>query len=308
MVTYRFRTLKDEKLHESSEPRAGVWADVENPNDEEIENLSLVFGLDQSILRDATDFYEVPRFERSGSVVYFFTRYLLDGDEVHADTAPILIAIGESFVLTLVMGKVPFLEPFRSGVRSVVTTQKAKLFLEFMQAIADEYGKELTRIRRSVNRARTDLRKIRTRNIERLVEYENALNEVVDALVPTSTWLSQVLSGNYLQLFKEDVALVEDLTIATNQLVGSGTSILKAIQNIRAAHEAILTNNLNSTLRLLAALTIILTIPMTVASLYGMNVALPFAESPFAFWMILGFIGVFMGAVWYYFSKKKRWL
>jgi magnesium transporter len=116
-----------------------------------------------------------------------------------------------------------------------------------------------------------------------------------------------VLTGNYLQLFKEDIALVEDLTIANNQLVDSATSILKASQNIRSAHESILTNNLNTAIRMLAAFTIILTIPMTVSSMYGMNVKLPFGESPFAFWYILGFIGLFMGAVWRYFSRK-RWL
>ena len=182
MITYHFKTLKDEKLQQFPEPRAGVWADVVSPSTEELDSLAEAFALDRSILADATDFYEVPRFERSGNVAYFFTRYLLDGDEEHADTAPILIAVGESFVLTLVTTDAPFLAAFRTEARAIVTTQKAKLFLEFMQAIADEYGKELTRIRRSVNRTRTDLRKIRTRNIERLVEYENALNVLLTHL------------------------------------------------------------------------------------------------------------------------------
>jgi magnesium transporter len=307
MITYRFKSVKDESLHVSTEPRPGVWVDAVSPSPEELAALTQDFGLDTTILQDALDFFEVPRFERSGNAAYFFTRYLLDGDDEHADTAPILIVVGESFVLTLVIAATPFLEPFRSGTRSIVTTQKTKLFLEFMKAVADEYGVELTRIRRSVNRARVDLRKIRNRNIERLVEYENALNDIANALVPTNAWLRQVLTGNYLQLFKEDIALVEDLTIANNQLVESATSILKASQNIRSAHESILTNNLNTAIRMLAAFTIILTIPMTIASLYGMNVALPFGESRFAFWYILGFISAFMGGVWYYFSRK-RWL
>jgi magnesium transporter len=307
MITYHFKSVKDETLLVLPESRPGVWVDAVNPTPEEVLGLTRDFGLDTTILNDALDFFEVPRFERAGNAAYFFTRYLLDGDDEHADTAPILIVVGESFVLTLVIAAAPFLESFRSGLQPVVTTQKTKLFLEFMKAIADEYGIELNRIRRSVNRARVDLRKIRNRNIERLVEYENALNDIANALVPTNAWLKQVLTGNYLQLFKEDIALVEDLTIANNQLVDSATSILKASQNIRSAHESILTNNLNTAIRMLAAFTIILTIPMTVSSMYGMNVKLPFGESPFAFWYILGFIGLFMGAVWRYFSRK-RWL
>ncbi len=307
MITYRFKSVKDEALQELSEHRPGVWVDVVSPSEEELQALSRDFGLDRAILADGLDYYEVPRFERSGNAVYFFTRFLLDGDDEHADTAPILMVVGESFVLTLVISETPFLTGFRSGAHPVVTTQKTKFFLELMKAIADEYSIELTRIRRSVNRARSELRKIRNRNIERLVEYENSLNDVVNALVPTSAWLSQVLTGNFLQLFKEDVALMEDLTIANNQLVDSAKSILKASQNIRSAYESILTNNLNITIRMLAAFTIILTIPMTIASLYGMNVSLPFEDRRFAFWYILGFISVSMAGVWWYFSKK-RWL
>jgi len=251
MITYHFRTIKDERLQTFPEPRPGVWADVVEPTPEELDALVIYFGLDRGILHDATDFFEVPRFERSGSAVYFFTRYLLDSDVEHVDTAPILLVVGESFVLTLTIAAAPFLASFREGSKHVITTQKTKLFLELMTTIADEYARELTQIRRGINRMRGQLRKIRNKNIERLVEYENVLNDIVDSLVPTSAWLSQVLTGNYLQLFKEDVALVEDLTIANNQLVGSSTSLLKAIQNIRAAHESILTSNLNVTIRML---------------------------------------------------------
>jgi magnesium transporter len=307
MITYRFKSVKDEALQTLTEHRPGVWVDVVSPTEDELQAIAGEFGLDRTILADGLDYYEVPRFERSGNAVYFFTRFLLDGDDEHADTAPILIVVGESFVLTLVISETPFLERFRTGAHPVVTTQKTKLFLELMKAIADEYSVELTRIRRSVNRARSELRKIRNRNIERLVEFENSLNDVVNALVPTSAWLSQVLTGNFLQLFKEDVALMEDLTIANNQLVDSAKSILKASQNIRSAYESILTNNLNMTIRMLAAFTIILTIPMTIASLYGMNVALPFDDHRFAFWYILGFIALSMSGVWWYFSNK-RWL
>lgn len=307
MITYYFKTVKDEALQEYKDPRPGVWVDVINPTAEELDRLALDFGLERGILTDATDFFEVPRFERSGSAAYFFTRYLLDGDEEHADTAPILIVVGESFVLTLVIAEAAFLTQFRTGTKMVVTTQKTKLFLELMTSIAEEYALELTRIRRGVNRMRAELRNIRNRNIERLVEYENAINDIVDALVPTNAWLTKVLTGNYLQLFKEDVALVEDLTIANNQLVGSGTSLIKAIQNIRTAHESILTNNLNMTIRMLAAFTIILTIPMTISSLYGMNVDLPLSGNRFAFWFIVAFIAVSMVVVWWYFSRKK-WL
>ena len=95
--------------------------------------------------------------------------------------------------------------------------------------------------------------------------------------------------------------------IANSQLVDSARSVLKTIQNIRTATEAILTNKLNATIQTLTILTIILTIPTVVASLYGMNVPLPLAENPMAFWMILVFIMLTVSAVVLVF-KKGEWL
>ncbi len=136
-----------------------------------------------------------------------------------------------------------------------------------------------------------------------MVNYEHELNDIIASVVPTNTWLQQVANGNFIQLFNEDVELMEDLMIANSQLVDSARSVLKTIQNIRAATEAILTNRLNSTVKTLTILTIILTIPTVVSSLYGMNVPIPLANNPMAFWLILVFIVVLVIGVIVAFKK-----
>lgn len=308
MITYYFRTVKDEKLQTFAEPRAGVWVHVVAPTSEDIAILTSHFALDPSILHDANDFFEVPRFERSGSVAYFFTRYpYVEDDGQEIDTAPIMIAVGESFVVTIVLRDAPFLNDFLSGAKNIFTTQKTKLFLELMSSLLDSYSRELLKMNREVNKNKTKLRTIRTRTIEQLVWYENALNDMISALVPTNVWLSQVLTGNHLQFFKEDVALGEDLTITNNQLVDSAKTLLKTIQNIRSAYESLLTGSLNNTIRMLAALTVVLTIPTTIASLFGMNVKIPLAENVHAFWFVVLLIVAFMSVVVFYFTRNK-WL
>jgi len=44
-----------------------------------------------------------------------------------------------------------------------------------------------------------------------------------------------------------------------------------------------MTNNTNRVIRFFTSITVILTIPTIIASIYGMNVALPFQNTPFAF-------------------------
>jgi magnesium transporter len=315
MITYYFKTVQDSELQTIEKPRNGVWAHVVSPTEEELETIMGEFALDSSILEDAQDFYEVPRFERSGAATYFFTRYPYAGGDEEIDTAPMLIVVGESFVLTVVQRETPFLDGIFKGafkgkleeMDDTATTQKTKLLIRIMTALTVSYEKELVRIRRSVHKDRAHLRKISTYDIERLVGYEHKLNDTLAAIVPTNSWLKQMLSGHYIQLFNDDVELMEDLQIANEQLVGSSTSVLKTIQNIRSASEAILTNSLNTTMRVLTALTILLTVPTIIASLYGMNVALPLANHAYAFWLIMVLIVAIVSVVAYYF-RLNRWL
>ena len=100
---------------------------------------------------------------------------------------------------------------------------------------------------------------------------------------------------------------MQDLMIANSQLVDSARSVLKTIQNIRTATEAILTNKLNGTIQRLTILTIILTIPTIVASLYGMNIPLPLATNPMAFWMVLTVILITVIIAVLIF-KRSNWL
>jgi magnesium transporter len=214
--------------------------------------------------------------------------------------------MGESFVLTIGQREVPFLERFISGKESVVTTQKTKLFIQFMATLTSAFDMELTGMRRAVYRDRTRVRDIKGRDIQRLVSDEHHLNDIIAAVVPTNAWLQQLTTGNFIQLYNEDVALMEDLMIANSQLIDSAKSILKTIQNIRNATEAILTQKLNNTIQTLTALTIILTIPTIVASLYGMNVPLPLAGHPYSFWLVLVFIVTVVALVAHFF-RQKRW-
>jgi magnesium transporter len=277
------------------------------PTEEELEAIVGEYGLDNAIVTDIQDFFEVPRMEKSGSATYFFTRYPFDEKDEDIDTAPLLIVMGEAFVLTISMREVPQFKAFITGKAEIQTTQKAKFFIQIMDVLTKSYEYELVHLRKAVHSDRSRLRKIGNREIEKLVNYEHELNDMISSVVPTNAWLQQVTGGNYMQLFNEDVVLMEDLMIANSQLIDSARSILKTIQNIRTATEAILTNKLNATIQRLTILTIILTIPTIIASLYGMNVPLPLAGNPMAFWMVLTVILFVVVSVVLVF-KRGDWL
>lgn len=307
MIKYYFRTLEAEGLRDIEEIRDGVWIHAESPTDEELKDLSDRLSLDMDILEDAQDFFEVPRLERSDGVSYFFTRYPFKEQAEDTDTAPLLIVLGETFLMTISQREVPQFASLFNGKTPVFTTQKTQLFIQMMEVITLSFERQLIILRKSVHRDRVKLRKIGNQEIVRFVNYEHKLNDMVAAVMPTNVALQQTVNGRHMQIFEDDKDSIDDLIIDNAQVVDSAKILLKTIQNVRNASEAILTNNLNTRIKTLTVLTILLTIPTVISSLYGMNVPLPFAEEPYAFFfVILLVIGAVSLGIWYF--KRNDWL
>ena len=305
MITHFYKHTEDTPLETILEPRTGIWTHVVAPTEEEFAMLVDEYGLEEAIIEDIRDFFEVPRFEQEGIISYFFARYPYDVANLDIDTAPILIVLGDTFLITIAEQEVPFLNSFVEGKRTFQTTQKTELFLEFLSALINSYDKKLTHIRKMVYRDMGRVRSMRGRDVQRLVFIEQELNEMLSALMPTNAWIQQLTKGNYIRMFSDDRELLEDLRIDCNQLIDSAQSILKTIQNIRTASETMITQNLNKTIRTLTVATIVLTIPTLVSSLFGMNVPLPLQNYPNAFWVIITLILGIASVTAYFFSRNR---
>lgn len=238
--------------------------------------------------------------------MYVFTRVpQIEGDET--TTVPLLVAIGEQFVLTVSSRTPQLLEKFLSGKIDVYTTQKTKVLLQILFELMHSYQSSLTAINRRVRSTSVSLSRVSNEDIRQFVVFEITINDFLDALVPTEVLLRNIVTGKFFRLFEDDRELVDDLVLATGQGIELGRASLKTISNIRGGYSAIVTNDLNRVIKLLTALTIVFTIPTMIASFYGMNVPLPLAEARSAFWMILLVTAIVSAAVLGLFARN-RWL
>lgn len=73
MIIHYFRTVKDTELKIIPAQRNGVWVHAESPTEKEVRELVENLGLDENILEDAKDFFEVPRLEKAEGKTYFYT-------------------------------------------------------------------------------------------------------------------------------------------------------------------------------------------------------------------------------------------
>jgi magnesium transporter len=111
------------------------------------------------------------------------------------------------------------------------------------------------------------------------------------------------------QLFKmypEDEDLLEDVLIENRQAIEMTNIASNILSSMMDAFASIISNNLNVVMKFLASVTIVLSIPTIIASLFGMNVILPFAHFQYAFLIILG-ISVAIGLSVVYVFWKRDW-
>lgn len=306
MVSIFYKNIKENTLKTLEEFKVGSWISVHSPSEEEIAELVRKYSLNEGLVRDALDFYEVPRVEVDGSITYVFLRYPYS-EEDRILTAPALIAIGEDFFMTVSAQPFSIEDKFLNSEVDFYTTQKTKFFLQFFFQINAAYASLINNIGRRVKGMTVQLERIENKDVVQFVTYENILNDFISALVPTSAMLQNLLSGKFFRLYKNDQDLIEDLFLNTGQLVETANSNLKTISNIREAYSTIMTNNLNRVIRRLTSLTIIFMLPNIVSGYFGMNVLLPYMNSPHAFAGILGFT-LFLSAILAFIFYKKRWL
>jgi magnesium transporter len=55
------------------------------------------------------------------------------------------------------------------------------------------------------------------------------------------------------------------------------------INNMTDTFSSVISNNLNTVMKVLTSITLVLMLPTLVSSIYGMNIQLPFQNSPYAF-------------------------
>ena len=217
------------------------------------------------------------------------------------------MVITSSCLVTVSQRELPFKVVDISEKFDFTTTQKTKLFLQLLTEINSIYNQAINSINRKVRSYGIHLGRVTNEDIVQFVYFETILNDFLSNLIPMNQALGNLLSGKTMRLYDEDKDLIEDLVLASGQQIESARVNLKTIVNIRQAYTTIVTNNLNRVIRLLTALTIILTVPMIVASFYGMNVMLPGAGSPGAFFWIMGGTGLVMVVLLAIFIKN-RWL
>ena len=308
MIKIYRKKLNDLRLKKINKTERGSWILAIGSDEKEIKSLAKSFNLDFTILEDGLDENEISRIEKDkADNFYMIMRFPIEDKNSEIITIPILVVITADNIITLCKTKNKITDNFLTKDTNFCTTHKTNFLLKIIIEVFGTYDLYLNRILKDIKSKKIKINNLENKDILFLVQEEETLNNFVSSLYPAINILEKILSGRYITIYEKDKDIMEDLVMDSNQTMELSRAGSRSIKNIREAYSAILTNELNKIMKILTFVTIFLTIPTIVSSIFGMNVALPLEGNPLAFLFVIVII-VLMSALFFGVIKGKRWI
>ena len=288
----------------------GTWVKAVDPTPEEIQQL-ITWGIDADYINYSLDLDEMPRMERDEDYTFILIRIphrQLDNDIPYI-TIPLGIMIKGNTIVTICRYDKEMFKVLANGKYRLLKTGKRYRFaLYIFLETATRYLTHLREINRMTEAIEDQLQKsTRNREVLELLKYQKSLTYFATALRSNEVMMERVQRTQIFNYYEEDQDLLEDVLTENQQAIQMTNINTEILSSMMDAFASIISNNLNSVMKALAALTIILNLPTIVAGFYGMNVTyLPGAAHPLAFLNLIG-IAIALTAVVTFIFYKRDW-
>ena len=309
MITI-FKTIQN-NLQKTNEFDLGSWINVESPTSQELEKLSQKLNIPLDFLTDPLDIDERARIEVEDGCILIVLR-IPRFDEKEADiqftTLPLGIIITQGWVITICFRDTPIILDFILGkVRGFSTQNRSRFILQIFLKAFLLYLNYLKEIDKRSTAVENELHKaMKNEELIKLLNLEKSLVFFITSLKSNELMLKRLQGTEIIKMDSDDKDLLEDVIIENQQALDMSNIYSNILSGMMDAFASVISNNLNVVMKFLTAITIILTIPTLVASIYGMNVKLPFQNSPYAFLITLG-ISFSLSAIAIVIFIKRKW-
>jgi len=287
------------------------WIHVISPSEEELAQLQTC-GIPPDLLLHVLDFEERSRVVKRGDIVYLVIHLPYkqeDESEIPYATAPISLVLLPEYLVTIEPMEMGLLEKLVGNPPSGLNARdRTRFVLSLVLLAASDYLKYLHDINLAVDQAEEHLqRSLRNREVLELLNYQKSLVYFSTALNSIELMLDKLVKGDYLEWPPENQEMGEDALIEIRQAVYHVDIAQSLLTQMMDAFASIVSNNLNTVMKFLAAVTIIISVPTLIASIYGMNVPLPGGSAAQSFIYLLGF-SVLLSIVVIIIFRRMDWL
>ncbi|MDO4672478.1 magnesium transporter CorA family protein [Falsiporphyromonas endometrii] len=290
----------------------GCWISLENPSSEDLLTATNEWGVPEQFLSDIADTEERPRTEEEDGWQLTILRIPIESisdDDISYSTVPIGVIISESkeLIVSVCYFETRVLPDFvgYSKRKGIVIKTQADFLLRMIYSSAVWFLKYLKQVNAEVTRAESALEQsISNQALLRLMRLQKSF-----VFFNTSLRGNEAMIGKLRTVYRGDFDedLMEDVLIEMKQASNMVTIYNDILTGTMDAFASVISNNVNTIMKRMTSISMLLMMPTLIASLYGMNMRLPIAESEFAFVAVL-LISAALSAIMFYIFKRIKWL
>ncbi len=310
MIHY-FKNI-NQRTVEVDKPENGTWINVSPPlRQEEFSDLSAGLDIPIDFLTDSLDIDERSRFEEEDNVKLIVIKTPTENNSFNESdayyiTIPICIILTHNQIVTVNSFENPAIKKFLSTFQNRHPDKKNMMVLKVFEKIVQNFMEHLKEINHRRNTLEQKLYSAsRNEYLLQLMRIQKSLVYFVTALRSNEMLLMKIERTNFLGLNEEEKEILNDLIVDNSQALEMANIYTNILSSTLDAFASIIANNQNEVVKRLSVITIVLTFPVLVASIYGMNVPIPYANSKLAFYMPVGLSLVISLAIGWFFLRKK---
>jgi magnesium transporter len=270
------------------------WIRLVAPTDAEIERVASASHIDPAHLRSSLD-------KEATSRVATFDGYLMliadvpvvteqDG-VLHGSTAPVTFITTPHNVITVcLVGTPTFSELIAKEGDKIDPSERMDFVCRFLLVSTELFQRFLRQVDEEREKMVKALgNKTRNEDLVRLHDLEATLVYFETSLRGNKLVFDLAANDEHLAKGLRDIGVFGELQLETDQAIEMTSTYRELIRSTRELFSAIIDNTLNSVMKILTSLTVILAIPAIISGFYGMNVgvdSMPFSTHPYAFYII----------------------
>ena len=269
------------------------WIHLENPSPEETGKIVKKYNLEEDFITDLQDADENARVEWDEGALLTILRvpiyYKHRSAKISFATAPMGIISTEDKLITVSFYDNEILTQYLEGKHRPFNITQQSFLLNINLRTAIYFLKFLKEINRRNNLIEDELHQsMRNKELIRLLRMEKSLVYFNTALKSNEIILERLQRTRWLLNDPDAEDMIEDVIIENKQAIEMANIYSSILSGMMDAFASIISNNLNVVMKFLTSITIIISVPTLIVSIYGMNVPLPFQDSNMAFAVIMG--------------------
>lgn len=271
-----------------------VWVHLISPSDDEINRVAHRFHIDAEDIRAPLDNEESSRVEVNDDYLMILIDIPLKEKRHDNDafvTIPLSIILVGGSLITICLKDTDLLKPFIDGrIRGVEVHKRVRFTYQILFRNASLFQSYLRSIDAKRKSIEADLEgKTRNTDLIQLHELESNLVYFATSLQANAIVFDKLSKSERIVRYDEDQELLEDAIIENKQAIEMTRIYRDILNGTRELFASVIDNNLNTVMKFMTSITLIMAIPTIISGFYGMNVnakGMPFVESPHAFLII----------------------